>query len=444
MSMPAVPSPIEIRIVDELRVLKEQRTVLRQRLDRLNEASGAVPPEVLAKVRGDYERQQSALDEQARPLKSQAVAEHRKLASLLQQQRQVVAGIELEKAEISLRHLVGEFGDEELQSRLERIDDNLTREQAGQAELEALRELLLSVFDRPDEVEEGPSELLAGQPGPAEIAPSERAPAESVPVEMPAAEASAMPAHETPVDVPAPAEAVEEISAEPAADEAPAAEEPAGAEPELLAPDPDALDSSSPIVVLAETPPEPPVTPPEELPAAPETPTPRDARDPTEETMPTGLMPADIAAAAALAPPPPAPSVPPPLPPGFGDGEPTALMQALGGHGSSQIRTHLMQLAFLVPDPPIGKLKGPLPLEPLTSIGRTPQNQIQIEAGEISRQHAQIVLTNDGWLLRDLKSENGTFLNAVRVAEALLKEGDRVQLSTISFVFTLEARPPRT
>lgn len=76
-------------------------------------------------------------------------------------------------------------------------------------------------------------------------------------------------------------------------------------------------------------------------------------------------------------------------------------------------------------------------LEPLTFIGRTPENQIRIYKPAVSRRHAQITETAAGWLLRDLSSENGTYVNGQRITERLLAEGDRVQFGTSRFVLRL-------
>ncbi|MEO8198859.1 MAG: FHA domain-containing protein, partial [Thermoanaerobaculia bacterium] len=74
---------------------------------------------------------------------------------------------------------------------------------------------------------------------------------------------------------------------------------------------------------------------------------------------------------------------------------------------------------------------------PLTFIGRTPENQIRIYKPAVSRRHAQISETETGWLLRDLSSENGTYVNGQRVTERLLADGDRVQFGTSRFVLHL-------
>lgn len=74
-------------------------------------------------------------------------------------------------------------------------------------------------------------------------------------------------------------------------------------------------------------------------------------------------------------------------------------------------------------------------LEPLTFIGRTPENQIRLNKPAVSRRHAQIAQSESGYVLRDLNSENGTYVNGEKVKERQLGDGDRVQIGTVRFVF---------
>jgi len=71
----------------------------------------------------------------------------------------------------------------------------------------------------------------------------------------------------------------------------------------------------------------------------------------------------------------------------------------------------------------------------LTTIGRTPDNQVVVPSREVSRKHAEIILGEKGYLLKDLGSPNGTFVNGQKVKEHLLQEGDRVTVAGQSFVF---------
>ena len=75
-----------------------------------------------------------------------------------------------------------------------------------------------------------------------------------------------------------------------------------------------------------------------------------------------------------------------------------------------------------------------LGVEP-TPIGRAPDNAIQLKGDTISRYHAQVVMDADGYLLRDLGSENGTLVNGERVREHRLTAGDEVQVGQVLLVF---------
>lgn len=62
------------------------------------------------------------------------------------------------------------------------------------------------------------------------------------------------------------------------------------------------------------------------------------------------------------------------------------------------------------------------------TIGRAPDNDIQITSDlSVSRQHAVLELSPDGWRVRDLRSSNGTFINGARVTTlAKLQPGDSI------------------
>ena len=64
------------------------------------------------------------------------------------------------------------------------------------------------------------------------------------------------------------------------------------------------------------------------------------------------------------------------------------------------------------------------------------QNNIRLHDTEISRHHAQIVRTKDGFLLRDLQSSNGTFLNGQRVDSYAMKSGDVIRIGQSELLFS--------
>jgi hypothetical protein len=73
----------------------------------------------------------------------------------------------------------------------------------------------------------------------------------------------------------------------------------------------------------------------------------------------------------------------------------------------------------------------------VNGIGRSPENQIQVVKPGISRMHAVVNLVNGGFSIKDLDSQNGTFVNGDRVNERLLLDGDLVDVGTVQFVFRL-------
>lgn len=65
---------------------------------------------------------------------------------------------------------------------------------------------------------------------------------------------------------------------------------------------------------------------------------------------------------------------------------------------------------------------------PRFTLGRGGHNDLTLNHLCISRSHAEVVVRKEGYLLRDLGSKLGTFVNGVRVEEALLANGDEIQL----------------
>ncbi len=69
-------------------------------------------------------------------------------------------------------------------------------------------------------------------------------------------------------------------------------------------------------------------------------------------------------------------------------------------------------------------------LESPITIGRNPDNTIQLEDLQVSRKHALIERTAKGTILRDLGSGNGTFVEGRRVLEYKLNHGDVVRIGS--------------
>jgi pSer/pThr/pTyr-binding forkhead associated (FHA) protein len=78
-----------------------------------------------------------------------------------------------------------------------------------------------------------------------------------------------------------------------------------------------------------------------------------------------------------------------------------------------------------------------------TTLGRHADNDVVFDEALASRRHAAIVETESGFLIRDLDSTNGTYLNdrPVSADDMTLKNGDVISLGrgSVSAVFTMSA-----
>lgn len=70
------------------------------------------------------------------------------------------------------------------------------------------------------------------------------------------------------------------------------------------------------------------------------------------------------------------------------------------------------------------------------TLGRGVSNAIQLHDTEISREHAEFRRRGEAFLIRDLGSSNGTFVNGEPVTEHELKSGDQLQLGRTVLLYT--------
>ncbi len=83
------------------------------------------------------------------------------------------------------------------------------------------------------------------------------------------------------------------------------------------------------------------------------------------------------------------------------------------------------------------------PLDDIVNIGRMPECDLQIDSPLVSREHACLRWKSGHWVLEDLHSTNGTFVNGQRlVGQVKLRPGDRMAIATFAFLFTGEALEP--
>jgi pSer/pThr/pTyr-binding forkhead associated (FHA) protein len=70
-----------------------------------------------------------------------------------------------------------------------------------------------------------------------------------------------------------------------------------------------------------------------------------------------------------------------------------------------------------------------------TTAGRHPDSDIFLDDITVSRRHAEFVREGGGFVVRDVGSLNGTYLNRERIERAVLAGGDEVQIGKYRLVF---------
>jgi two-component system copper resistance phosphate regulon response regulator CusR len=74
-----------------------------------------------------------------------------------------------------------------------------------------------------------------------------------------------------------------------------------------------------------------------------------------------------------------------------------------------------------------GEFKAVPIQSPRFTIGRGTENSLCIPATVVSRSHAELIRVGSDYLLRDLGSTNGSFVNGARVTEQMLNDGDTIR-----------------
>ena len=101
---------------------------------------------------------------------------------------------------------------------------------------------------------------------------------------------------------------------------------------------------------------------------------------------------------------------------------------------SQEKTTNKMSEAFLV----IQNQVFPLTRE-VTLIGRRLTNHLVVDDRRVSRMHAQIRSINNQFLLVDLKSTGGTFVNGEKIYQIALYSGDQISLAGIPISFVQDS-----
>ena len=82
-----------------------------------------------------------------------------------------------------------------------------------------------------------------------------------------------------------------------------------------------------------------------------------------------------------------------------------------------------------MPGVPVGKV---FPLTPVTIMGRSPDTDIALNDTFLSGEHARLELRSGTWMLEDMNSTNGTYLNGFEVRTATeVHDGDIIRVGRI-------------
>jgi pSer/pThr/pTyr-binding forkhead associated (FHA) protein len=111
-------------------------------------------------------------------------------------------------------------------------------------------------------------------------------------------------------------------------------------------------------------------------------------------------------------------------------------MPKVDGSESHQTRTASFASLVIIYGNDIGKSYR-LNVQSLV-IGRSSKCEVQVDQESLSRNHARIVNTGKSWVIRDLGTTNGTYVNDQPIDEHVLSHGDLVKVGRTIFKFLSE------
>jgi len=114
-------------------------------------------------------------------------------------------------------------------------------------------------------------------------------------------------------------------------------------------------------------------------------------------------------------------------------------MQTSMGNEENQGADNIPENAFLIVE---GVKVHPL-TESVVNIGRRLENQLVIDDPRVSRNHAQLRAIKGRFVLFDLNSTGGTFVNGQRTSQTVLYPGDVISLAGVALIFGQDNPPPR-
>lgn len=114
-------------------------------------------------------------------------------------------------------------------------------------------------------------------------------------------------------------------------------------------------------------------------------------------------------------------------------------MQTSMGNEENEEADNIPENAFLIVE---GVKVHPL-TESVVNIGRRLENQLVIDDPRVSRNHAQLRAIKGRFVLFDLNSTGGTFVNGQRTSQTVLYPGDVISLAGVALIFGQDNPPPR-
>jgi pSer/pThr/pTyr-binding forkhead associated (FHA) protein len=92
----------------------------------------------------------------------------------------------------------------------------------------------------------------------------------------------------------------------------------------------------------------------------------------------------------------------------------------------------------------IGGVKFYPLVKTIINIGRRLENDLVIDDPRVSRSHAQLRAIEGNYVLFDLSSTGGTFVNGSRVSQTIIYPNDTISLGGVALIFHQDDPPPRT
>ena len=390
-------SPIDISVLEALIELRKQQAQVDQFCQRADERKDKVEAAVFARVMADYGKRRADLEAQASPLVTRALVEYRKLRASFDAVRATQAAARLDKEEVEFRHALGEVDDPVKLERLkepERLIAETTEQLVGLDTQEALFGQALPGVDLEAALKAAP---VPEPPPPPPAPPSPASPAASGSRAAATsgakraasgtskgasgtakAAASGSGTHALPPDDPATSGTVEVAALRPAMEEA----------VEFADHDQTMLESAGPASADFVWPP-----------------------------VDDGLVSVPIASSGV-----------------FSVGNKAAPPAPPSRDVDVEDRTFIVPEAQLLSEADNGQAVN-FRLTALTYIGRSEDNQLRLLDPGVSRRHVLVMATPGGYTIRDLGSQNGTYVNGTRVDESPLTDGDRITIGEINLVF---------